>query len=210
MAQSISLAQLHKWLTVFTEKVAAQREYLTGLDAEIGDADHGSNMARGTQAAADKLAQDTPADIAALGKTFGMTLVSTVGGASGPLFGTLFLRFGVTAGAVTELDIAGFTAALKAGVEGVLVRGKAQPQDKTMVDVLNPVLQVFEQYSGASFAELAATAAQTAASARDETADMVAKKGRASYLGERSVGHIDPGSASTALLFEALAEAATE
>lgn len=205
----LTLAQLSDWAVKFRDVINENREYLTALDAEIGDADHGSNMARGTTAAAEKLLADPPATVSAFGKTVGMTLVSTVGGASGPLFGTLFLRFGTTAGDVTELDGAALLAALEAGVNGVQARGKAEPGDKTMVDVLVPALaELKTQLDGG--ADLKTALQQTAvasATAKDATKPLVAKKGRASYLGERSAGHIDPGSASTAILFETLAAA---
>lgn len=207
MSNVFTLSQCQDWLQRFTSEVAANKEYLTDLDAQIGDADHGSNMARGTAAALEKITQENPADFAALGKSFGMTLVSTVGGASGPLFGTLFLRFGVTAGAVTELDAAGLLASLEAGFAGVVARGKAQAQDKTMVDVLEPALATLaaEIAAGKALAEALAACAETAQTSRDATAPLEAKKGRASYLGARSVGHIDPGAATSALLFATLA-----
>lgn len=207
MADVLTLDQLIAWAERFAAVIAENKEYLTGLDAEIGDADHGSNMARGTAAALEKLQADAPASVAAFGKTAGMTLVSTVGGASGPLFGTLFLRFGVSAGDTTELDAAGLAAALKAGIDGVVARGKAEVGDKTMVDVLTPALAAYEAAvaEGENLASALEKTATVAAEARDATAPLVAKKGRASYLGERSAGHIDPGSASTAILFETLA-----
>ncbi|WP_166985413.1 dihydroxyacetone kinase subunit DhaL [Canibacter zhoujuaniae] len=208
MTETVSIAQLTNWLNTFRDTVGENKEYLTNLDAEIGDADHGSNMARGTAAAADKLAADNPDTVAALGKAFGMTLVSTVGGASGPLFGTFFLRFGVSAGEVTELDAGALAAALRAGAEGVVARGKAELQDKTMVDVLLPALDELDKQlaDGAALRDALAAAADKAETARDATGPLVAKKGRASYLGDRSIGHIDPGSASTAYLFRALAD----
>lgn len=207
MTQTLDLATLTAWFTNFTAVVNEKRQYLTDLDAEIGDADHGSNMARGTQAALEKLTAEPPSSVAAFGKTVGMTLVSTVGGASGPLFGTLFLRFGVTAGDVTELDGAAFAAALKAGIDGVVARGKAEMGDKTMVDVLLPAHEAFAAAiaAGDDFAAALAATAQAAQQASEATVPLLAKKGRASYLGERSVGHLDPGSASTAILFETLA-----
>lgn len=207
MAEILTLDNLLAWQQSFAAVVAENKEYLTGLDSEIGDADHGNNMARGTQAAVESLANTPPTTVAEFGKTVGMTLVSTVGGASGPLFGTLFLRFGVSAGAVTELDGAALAAALKAGIDGVVARGKAELGDKTMVDVLLPAYAALESAiaAGTPLAAALQVTAQAAAQARDATAPLVAKKGRASYLAERSAGHIDPGSASTALLFACLA-----
>lgn len=207
MSQAITLDNLLAWSKDFAAVIGENRQYLTDLDAEIGDADHGSNMARGTQAALEKLEADKPTTVAAFGKTVGMTLVSTVGGASGPLFGTLFLRFGVAAGDVTELDGAAFAAAMQAGIDGVIARGKAEPGDKTMVDVLVPALAEFNTAlaGGAQLSAALETAAAAAKTASEATVPLVAKKGRASYLGERSVGHMDPGSASTAILFATLA-----
>lgn len=210
MAATLTLEQITAWVKKFSEVIAENREYLTGLDSEIGDADHGSNMTRGTAAAVEKITADAPATIAAFGKAVGMTLVSTVGGASGPLFGTLFLRFGVAAGETTELDANGFAAALKAGIDGVVARGKAELGDKTMVDVLLPTYDalVAATDAGDDLAAALEKAATAAAEARDATEPLIAKKGRASYLGDRSAGHIDPGSASTAIMFATLAEVA--
>ncbi len=177
------------------------RDELTALDSAIGDADHGSNMDRGMTAVVAALTEAPPADPAALLKKTGATLVSKVGGASGPLYGTLFLRM---AGAVEE----GFAPALRAGLEGVLARGKAEPGDKTMVDALGPACDALDAAlaGGGSLAEALAAAAAAAEEGRDATVPLVARKGRASYLGERSVGHADPGATSTALLLRAATE----
>ena len=183
----MDLADLTAWVQRFAELVHEQKDELTALDSAIGDADHGSNMDRGMAAVVAALADAPPADPAALLKKTGATLVSKVGGASGPLYGTLFLRM---AGAADG----GFAPALRAGYEGVLARGKAEPGDKTMVDALGPACDVLD--AGGSIAE----AAQAAADGRDATVPLVARKGRASYLGERSAGHRDPGATSTALL----------
>jgi len=185
--------QLTAWLTRFAELVHEHRDELTALDSAIGDADHGSNMDRGMAAVVAALAEAPPADAAAVLKRTGATLVSKVGGASGPLYGTLFLRMAGSADA-------GFAASLRAGFEGVLARGKAEPGDKTMVDALGPACDVLD--AGGSLAQ----AAQAAADGRDATVPLVARKGRASYLGERSAGHADPGATSTALLLQAAAE----
>ena len=208
MTTSVSLADLTAWLGAFRDLVTENRDYLTELDSAIGDADHGANMARGMGAVSDKLEASEPAaTVDELFKGVGMTLVSSVGGASGPLYGTFFLRFGVTAGAVTELDGAALSAALDAGLGGVIARGKAEPGDKTMLDALGPALEAFDDSlgSGGDLAAAAGAAAAAAAAGRDATLDLVARKGRASYLGERSAGHLDPGATSTAYLFEALA-----
>jgi len=207
---SVQLSTLDDWIRRFGAAVVAHRDELTELDRAIGDADHGSNMARGMQAAVAKLDESPAADVGALGKGVGMTLVSTVGGASGPLYGTFFLRVGTAAGAVQELDGAGLSAALRAGLEGVLARGKAETGDKTMVDALAPALDALDAALASGADEVAATAAaaDAAEAGRDATVPLVARKGRASYLGERSAGHADPGAASTALLLRALADAA--
>lgn len=208
MTNTITLPQLTAWVHRASEVITAHRDELTELDAAIGDADHGGNMARGLQAAVAKLDESAPATVADLGKSVGMTLVSTVGGASGPLFGTLFLRFGTTAGAVTELDGAALAAALRAGVEGVVQRGKAAEGDKTMLDAWLPALAEFDAKiaGGSPLGEAVSTLADAAERGRDATRDLVAHKGRASYLGERSAGHIDPGAASTAYILRALAD----
>ncbi|QAB16581.1 dihydroxyacetone kinase subunit L [Leucobacter muris] len=209
MTNTITVDTLTRWLTGFADRVTEQREYLTELDSAIGDADHGANMARGMAAVVDKIGQDPAATADALLKTTGMTLVSSVGGASGPLYGTFFLRMGASAGAVPELDAAALGAALRAGYEGILQRGKAEPGDKTMIDAMLPALDAYDAAAASgSLADALAAASAAAAEGRDATEPLVARKGRASYLGERSAGHIDPGSASTALLFDALAAAA--
>ena len=207
---AVTLEQLVAWVQAFKDQVVEHRQELTDLDRAIGDADHGSNMARGMEAAAAKLEAAPPATVADLGKSVGMTLVSTVGGASGPLYGTFFLRFGTAAGAVTELDTAGLAAALRAGLEGVLSRGKAERGDKTLVDALGPAVDALEASAAAGADETTAldAAASAAEAGRDETLDWVARKGRASYLGERSAGHLDPGAASTAMMLRTLASAA--
>jgi len=196
----VTLEQLVDWLGRFRDLVTEKKDYLTELDSAIGDADHGSNMARGMKTVMEKVEATPAAAIDELFKTVGMTLVSSVGGASGPLYGTFFLRIGTTAGAVTSLTSEEFGAALRAGLEGVLARGKAEVGDKTMLDALVPALDAWD--SGGPQA-----AFDAAVAGRDATEPLEARKGRASYLGERSVGHLDPGATSTALLFEALAGA---
>lgn len=207
-AGTVSLETLVAWLSRFTRLVTENRGYLTELDSAIGDADHGSNMARGMTAVMEKIAATPSTAIDALFKQVGMTLVSSVGGASGPLYGTFFLRFGTTAGAVTELDGAALAAALRAGLGGIVARGKAELGDKTMFDAMSPAIDAFdsELASGAEIAASAAVAFAAAERGRDATKPLVARKGRASYLGDRSAGHLDPGATSTALLFQALSE----
>ncbi|MEU6251011.1 dihydroxyacetone kinase subunit DhaL [Glycomyces sp. NPDC047010] len=209
MTAHVTLPVLTEWLAGFHRRVVDQERLLTELDSAIGDADHGSNMVRGMTAVMDKVQAAPPATVDALLKSVGMTLVSSVGGASGPLYGTFFLRMGTNAGAVAELDAAALGAALRAGLEGVVQRGKPELGDKTMYDALAPALDAYDAAVGAGkpIAEAAADAAAAAAKGRDSTRDLVARKGRASYLGERSAGHLDPGSASAAMLMEALAEA---
>ncbi len=208
----VSLAQVNDWLTRAKESVTENRGYLTELDSAIGDADHGSNLTRGFTAVVDKLASQPPDSIEALLKTSGMTLVSTVGGASGPLYGTMLLRMGKAVGESDTATPTQLGEALRAGLEGVVARGKAELGDKTMVDALDPAVVAFEEAlgAGADAASAASAAAAAAAKGRDGTEPLVARKGRASYLGERSAGHIDPGSASVTLLLEALAAALSE
>jgi dihydroxyacetone kinase-like protein len=200
---TVSLADLRSWLAEFARLVAEHRDELTALDAAIGDADHGNNLDRGMTAVVAGLAGET---VARLFKQSGMTLVSTVGGASGPLYGTFFLRFAGASGEVTELTAAKFAAATRAGLDGVVARGKAEAGDKTMFDALEPAVSALEAGLDGSLADALKAAAAAADSGRDATIEMHARKGRASYLGERSVGHQDPGATSAALLIRAAAE----
>ena len=196
------------WLQGFADRIAAEKDWLTELDAAIGDADHGINMNRGMSAVAAELS-DPPPDLAALFKRTGMKLVSSVGGASGPLYGTFFLRLATAAGEATTLDGPGLAAALRAGCDGVKARGKAELGEKTMLDALLPAMDALDEALGASQspAEAMKAAAEAARTGREATIPMLATKGRASYLGERSIGHLDPGAASSTLLLETLAAA---
>ena len=205
---TVDTAALDAWVRQFARIVAEQRDALTQLDAAIGDADHGSNLDRGMSAVVAALDATPPADPAALLKLVGMTLVSKVGGASGPLYGTLFLRMAGAAGAA-PLDGPGFATALRAGLGGVVSRGKAQTGDKTMLDALVPACDALDAAleGGAALPDALAEAAAAAEAGRAATVPMVARKGRASYLGERSAGHADPGATSTALLLDAAATA---
>ena len=200
-------ADLGRWLRSFADAVTENADELTALDSAIGDADHGANMRRGMTAVVGKLDAAPDAPPATLLKTAGMTLVSTVGGASGPLYGTFFLRMASAAGDHTELDAAGFAAALRAGLGGVVARGKAAAGDKTMLDALIPAVDALDAAlaDGAGLRDALQSAADAAAAGRDATVPLVARKGRASYLGERSAGHQDPGATSTALLLTAAA-----
>jgi phosphoenolpyruvate---glycerone phosphotransferase subunit DhaL len=210
----MTLDQLTAWMTEFHRLVTEQRDYLTELDSAIGDADHGTNMTRGMTAAMAKVGASPAANAGEFFKTIGMTLVSSVGGASGPLYGTFFLRLGTSAGTAqtldgAALDGAALAAALRAGLEGVIARGKAELEDKTMLDALIPAIGAFDTAleAGSDLPAAADAASVAADQGRDATEPLLAKKGRASYLGERSIGHLDPGATSTALLFRALATA---
>jgi dihydroxyacetone kinase-like protein len=196
------------WVDRFTAVVAENKEYLTELDSAIGDADHGINMNRGMQAASAKIEAADPGDIGAILKTVGMTLVSTVGGAGGPLYGTLFLQMGTTLAGKGELDAPDWADALDAAVKGVQARGKAEPNDKTMIDALLPASQALRQAidDGASFGDALRRSAAAAEEGMKATIPLVAHKGRASYLGERSAGHQDPGATSSYLLLQAAAD----
>jgi dihydroxyacetone kinase-like protein len=208
MDANVTTAVLDGWVRRFAALVAENRDHLTELDAAIGDADHGSNMDRGLKAAVAALDEALPVTPAALFAKVGMTLVSTVGGASGPLWGTYFLRVGSSLGDSEVVSPVQLSAALRAGLEGVVARGKAEAGDKTMYDALAPATDVLEsalmQEQGLAAALAEALAAAEAG--RDSTTPMLARKGRASYLGERSVGHQDPGATTAALLFRAATE----
>ena len=204
MTDVVDTAALERWVRAFAASAAEHADELTRLDSAIGDADHGANMARGTAAVVAKL--DASGSPAVLLKQVGMTLVSTVGGASGPLYGTFFLRMATAAGDAAELDAAAFGAALRAGVAGVVARGKAEPGDKTMLDALVPAVDAYDAaLDGGGLAAALRAAVDAGAAGRDATVPLQARKGRASYLGERSVGHQDPGATSAVLLLEAAA-----
>lgn len=194
------------WLQRFHDLVFEEHDHLTALDSAIGDADHGTNMTRGMEAVIAALPEAGP-DHAAVLKQTGMKLVSSVGGASGPLYGTFFLRAAAVAGNVDVLDAEGVAAMLRAGVDGIQQRGKAELEDKTMFDALAPAVSAFAAATGEGAAAAAGRAAEAAEQGRDATKPMIARKGRASYLGERSIGHVDPGATSAALLVRALADA---
>ncbi len=218
-----------RWLERFARLVERDRDLLTELDAAIGDADHGLNMARGMAAVRGRLAGSTPggegpsggspaspaATPASLCRDAAMTLISTVGGASGPLYGTFFLRLAGALPPGAEVDPAAFVAGLRAALDGVAARGHASPGDKTMIDAIAPAVEALEAAVGAppsagsvdAWAAALRRAADAAALGSDATIPLVARRGRASYLGERSAGHRDPGAASSALLFAALADA---
>jgi dihydroxyacetone kinase phosphoprotein-dependent L subunit len=197
---ALELAAVAAWMADYAAQIHEHADELTELDRQIGDSDHGANMDRGMHAVA---ALDVSAfnDPAAYLKKVGMTLVSTVGGASGPLYGTFFLRVG---GAWNDAsDAAGLGAALRAGLGGIIQRGKAAVGDKTMVDCLSPALDAFDAAAPQGLDAALAAAVAAGDKGRDDTIPLVARKGRASYLGERSAGHQDPGATSMALLLEA-------
>jgi dihydroxyacetone kinase-like protein len=206
---SITASGVRRWIAEYAETIAEHRQELVALDRAIGDADHGTNMDRGFKKAVEKLEAVEGDDIGALLKAVGMALISSVGGAAGPLYGTLFLQMGTTTAGRSELDLDGWTAALAAGVKGVQARGKAEPGDKTMLDALLPAVAALET-ARASGGELAAAlqhSAEAAAEGMRQTIPLEAHKGRASYLGPRSVGHQDPGATSSHLLIESAASA---
>jgi phosphoenolpyruvate---glycerone phosphotransferase subunit DhaL len=193
------------WMTRFAAEMAEHRQELVRLDTAIGDGDHGTNMNRGMQKALEKLQASEQADPGAVLKTVAMALVSSVGGAAGPLYGTLFLQMGTALAGQTEVDLPAFGAAWRKGAEGVQSRGKAQPGDKTMLEALLPAVDALEQASDLSDGLHAAVSA--AEQGMNATTPLVARRGRASYLGERSAGHQDPGATSTFYLFKSAAEA---
>ena len=209
VVEAVSVDVLVGWLSAFRDAVHEHGAYLTELDSAIGDADHGANLIRGMDAVMAAASPSPPENAGDLLKKVGMTLVTSVGGASGPLYGTFFLRMATACGDTASLDGPALLASLQAGLEGIVARGKAEAGDKTMYDALAPALASFASAleSGASVADAAGAAADAAAAGRDATEPMQALKGRASYLGERSVGHLDPGAASSALLMAALADA---
>ena len=208
---SLDAAWARRWIELAAADVAEQRDYLVDLDRAIGDGDHGENMDRGFKAAVEALGQAQPASVAEVLKTVAKTLMSTVGGAAGPLYGTAFLRASKAAGD-GELDGAGVAAVIAGALDGIQARGKATTGEKTMVDAWTPALEAARvaAESGsdpAAVLEAAATAAEAGAAA---TEPMRATKGRASYLGERSIGHLDPGAVSTSLILRAAVRAAGE
>lgn len=202
----ITVDEVVAWLRDFAAVMAQEKDALTALDSAIGDGDHGINMDRGMRAVMEKVDAATPADVPALMKTVGMALISKVGGAAGPLYGTLFLQFGSAAGP-DGLTPGGWGACLAAGVAGVRARGKAELEDKTMVDALQPAADAVSAAlaEGASFADALARGADAAEEGARATIPLVARKGRASYLGERSAGHQDPGATSSAHLVRSAA-----
>ncbi|PLZ31318.1 dihydroxyacetone kinase subunit DhaL [Fischerella thermalis] len=202
----VTKEQILQWLQTFATVVEENKDYLTELDAAIGDADHGINMERGFKKVITQLPTVADKDIGSILKMVSMTLISTVGGASGPLYGTLFLRASTVVADKQELSEQDMLAMLQAGLDGVVGRGKAQLGDKTMVDALSPAVTAFGQAVAAGENILSAMQKAVAAAEKgmQDTTPMQAKKGRASYLGERSVGHQDPGATSVYLMLQSL------
>jgi len=204
----LSKTQILQWLQALATVLEQNKDYLTELDAAIGDADHGINMHRGFQKVISHLPTVADKDIGSILKTVSMTLISNVGGASGPLYGTFFLRASTVTANKQELTAADTVEMLKAGVDGVIQRGKANLGDKTMLDVLKPALDALSQAvnEGATIQEAWQKTVAIAEEAKNNTIPLIAKKGRASYLGERSVGHLDPGATSSHLMLKTLGD----
>jgi dihydroxyacetone kinase-like protein len=204
---SITATAVRDWIRAYAAEIGENRAELVKLDTAIGDGDHGTNMDRGMRKAVEKVDATEGDDIGALLKAVGMALVSSVGGAAGPLYGTLFLQMGTASAGREELDLAGWAAALEAGVGGVQTRGKAEPGDKTMLDALLPALEALRA-AAADGSELGDALRRSAGAAEEgvkATIPLEARRGRASYLGPRSVGHQDPGATSAHLLLEVAA-----
>ncbi|MDD2522936.1 MAG: dihydroxyacetone kinase subunit DhaL [Anaerolineaceae bacterium] len=196
------------WIRDYAQVIEENFEMLTDLDREIGDADHGANMRRGFKAVLEKLPSVEDKDIGAILKSVGMTLLSKVGGAAGPLYSTFFMKAGTTIGAKSEMAIDDWAKALEASTAGIAALGKAQPNDKTMLDALYPAVDALNTAigNGSSNGEALQKSADAAHEGMLATIPLVARKGRASYLGERSAGHQDPGATSSYLLIKSAAE----
>jgi phosphoenolpyruvate---glycerone phosphotransferase subunit DhaL len=205
---SITAAEVRDWIRAYAAAIAENRAELVRLDTAIGDGDHGTNMDRGMRKAVEKVDGTDGDDIGALLKAVGMALVSSVGGAAGPLYGTLFLQMGMASTGREELDLAGWTAALEAGVKGLQARGKAELGDKTMVDALVPGVEALRAAGddGGGLEDALRRSADAAEEGMRATIELEARRGRASYLGPRSVGHQDPGATSAQLLLAVAAD----
>jgi phosphoenolpyruvate---glycerone phosphotransferase subunit DhaL len=200
---AFGVEQAKRWMNIANDKIQQQKQYLTELDQAIGDGDHGLNTARGFQEVVEKIASVNYEDLGSLFKDVSMTLIAKVGGASGPLYGTAFLKMSLALNGKKEADDKELVAALEAALSGIKARGKASVGEKTMVDVWEPVIELLREKGSMRAKEAALLAKEK----MEHTKELEAKKGRAAYLGKRSVGHIDPGSASSYFLFAALAEA---
>jgi len=205
---NITADQILAWIERYATRIAEEKDYLTKLDSDIGDADHGSNMHRGFQAVLAKKSELQGKDIGALLKIVAMTLISNVGGAAGALYGTFFLQASAVAGTRTELSPNEFLYILEKGLAGIVLRGKAAIGDKTMVDALQPAVKACKKSieAGEPLSQVLTKAVAAAESGLKSTIPLMARRGRASYLGERSIDHQDPGATSTYLLFKAAAE----
>ena len=204
----VDTKQMAAVIAAVAKKIEAEKDFLTQLDNEIGDGDHGINLARGFAAVEQKLPSLADKDMGALLKGVGMQLVSTVGGASGPLYGTAFMKAGMACKGLTELDGPAFAAAMEAAVEGIKMRGKATEGEKTMLDALCPALRAVKAAvdGGKSLKEALQDGAAAAGQGVEYTKTIIATKGRASYLGERSLGHQDPGATSSWYMLQTMAE----
>ena len=204
----VSQDNLLAWIKTLQKVYSENKEYLTQLDSAIGDADHGINMNRGFTNAVADLEKNNPPDISAALKTVAMALIRTVGGAAGPLYGTFFMRASTVCANKAELDAADVVALFEAGLDGVIQRGKAELNDKTMVDAQKPALEAMKKAlgNGSSLAEILAQGTAAAEEGMKNTIPLQARKGRASYLGERSIGHQDPGATSSYLMLKTAAE----
>ncbi|HVB73344.1 MAG TPA: dihydroxyacetone kinase subunit DhaL [Ktedonobacteraceae bacterium] len=204
----ITTEDMLRWINQVATVLHENRDYLTQLDSPIGDADHGINMDRGFKAVIAKLPTVATMDIGSILKTVGSTLVSTVGGASGPLYGTAFLRAGMATSGKNELYEADVVSMLEAALEGIKARGKAQPGEKTMVDALTPAIAAMKEAEqhNVRMAQMLRRGSDAAEEGMKATIPLLATKGRASYLGERSIGHQDPGATSSWLILKALAD----
>ena len=210
--QTLTRDHIVRWITHLAAVLEENKDYLTQLDAAIGDADHGINMDRGFKKVLSQLPSVQDKDIGTILKTVGMALISSVGGAGGPLYGTLFMRAGMAVGSKYELTAEDLVAMWRAAVEGVIQRGRAQLGDKTMVDALLPAVEAMQQAlaQGGDIVAILQAGVAAAEKGRDATIPLVARKGRASYLGERSAGHLDPGATSSHLLLKTLLDVVTE
>jgi dihydroxyacetone kinase-like protein len=211
MEQTMSIYRddVLEWIKACAAVLEQNRDYLTQLDAAIGDADHGANMDRGFKAVRAKMPEMADKDVGTIFKTVGMTLLSTVGGAGGPLYGTFFLQAGVKSAGKMELGLEDWLLALQAAVDGVIMRGKAELGDKTMVDALTPAVEALKKAvaDGIPMSQALRDSAEAAQRGMEATTPLVARKGRASYLGPRSADHQDPGATSSYLVLQAAADA---
>ncbi len=206
----ITTADVLKYLHRAAEVLKENKEYLTELDSAIGDADHGINMDRGFQTIVKKVPSVEDKDAGTILKTAGMALVSSVGGAGGPLYGTAFMQAGMAVAGKHELVAEDILAAIEAALQGVMMRGKGKPGEKTMIDAIDPAIQAMREAleNGAGTEKALEKATAAAEQGMKDTIPMLAMKGRASYLGERSIGHQDPGATSSYLLIRTMYEMA--